>query len=78
MENLLNEHPSMSVYAVHSSCPGLSEASCVNDDYNPSSPRYAASTLVSATQYKAKALEDRSVTVLEMYLSSMVRAINAA
>ncbi|XP_038203311.1 tumor protein p53-inducible nuclear protein 1 isoform X1 [Arvicola amphibius] len=42
MENLLIEHPSMSVYAVHSSCPGLSEASCVNDDYNPSSPRMGA------------------------------------
>ncbi|XP_049991863.1 tumor protein p53-inducible nuclear protein 1-like [Alexandromys fortis] len=42
MENLLIEHPSMSVYAVHSSCPGLSEASCVHDDYNPSIPRVGA------------------------------------
>ncbi|XP_013207401.1 tumor protein p53-inducible nuclear protein 1 isoform X2 [Microtus ochrogaster] len=45
MENLLIEHPSMSVYAVHSSCAGLSEASCVNDDYNPSSPRARKSCL---------------------------------
>ncbi|OBS57825.1 hypothetical protein A6R68_11045 [Neotoma lepida] len=38
MENLLIEHPSMSVYAVHNSCPGLSEANCGNDNYNSSSP----------------------------------------
>lgn len=50
MENLLIEHPSMSVYAVHSSCPGLSEAGCANEDYNPSSPRYVASTLFSAQE----------------------------
>ncbi|KAM9627165.1 tumor protein p53-inducible nuclear protein 1 isoform 3-T3 [Trichechus inunguis] len=40
MENLLIEHPSMSVYAVHNSCPSLSEASCGTDEFhNPSSPR---------------------------------------
>ncbi|KAM7075098.1 tumor protein p53-inducible nuclear protein 1 isoform 2-T2 [Molossus nigricans] len=39
MENLLIEHPSMSVYAVHNSCPGLSETSCGADEFhNPSSP----------------------------------------
>ncbi|XP_054564235.1 tumor protein p53-inducible nuclear protein 1 isoform X1 [Eptesicus fuscus] len=43
MENLLIEHPSMSVYAVHNSCPGLSEASCGADElHNPSSPRVEA------------------------------------
>lgn len=42
MENLLIEHPSMSVYAVHNSCPGLSEASCANDEYNSSGPRMEA------------------------------------
>lgn len=43
MENLLIEHPSMSVYAVHNSCPGLSEASCGTDEFhNPSSPRVEA------------------------------------
>ncbi|ERE85292.1 tumor protein p53-inducible nuclear protein 1 isoform X1 [Cricetulus griseus] len=42
MENLLIEHPSMSVYAVHNSCPGLSEASCGNEEYNSSSPRMEA------------------------------------
>lgn len=42
MENLLIEHPSMSVYAVHNSCPGLSEASCGNDEYNSSGPRMEA------------------------------------
>ncbi|XP_021543921.1 tumor protein p53-inducible nuclear protein 1 isoform X1 [Neomonachus schauinslandi] len=40
MENLLIEHPSMSVYAVHSSCPGIGEASCGTDECpDPSSPR---------------------------------------
>lgn len=48
MENLLIEHPSMSVYAVHNSCPGLSKASCGNDEYNSSGPRYATSTSFSA------------------------------
>lgn len=44
LENLLIEHPSMSVYAVHNPCPGLSEASCGTDEFhNPSSPRYIAS-----------------------------------
>lgn len=45
MENLLIEHPSMSVYAVHNSCPGLSEASCGNDEYNSSGPRARKSCL---------------------------------
>lgn len=45
MENLLIEHPSMSVYAVHSSCPGLSEASCGNEEDNSSSPRARKSCL---------------------------------
>ncbi|XP_059528190.1 tumor protein p53-inducible nuclear protein 1 isoform X4 [Myotis daubentonii] len=41
MENLLIEHPSMSVYAVHNSCPGLHEASCGADElHNASGPRY--------------------------------------
>ncbi|PNI85077.1 TP53INP1 isoform 4 [Pan troglodytes] len=39
MENLLIEHPSMSVYAVHNSCPGLSEATRGTDElHSPSSP----------------------------------------
>ncbi|XP_004431237.1 PREDICTED: tumor protein p53-inducible nuclear protein 1 isoform X1 [Ceratotherium simum simum] len=43
MENLLIEHPSMSVYAVHNSCPSLNEASCGADEFhNPSSPRVEA------------------------------------
>ncbi|XP_036986974.1 tumor protein p53-inducible nuclear protein 1 isoform X4 [Artibeus jamaicensis] len=43
MENLLIEHPSMSVYAVHNSCPGLSETSCGTDElHNPGSPRVEA------------------------------------
>ncbi|ELV14193.1 Tumor protein p53-inducible nuclear protein 1 [Tupaia chinensis] len=43
MENLLIEHPSMSVYAVHDPCPGLSETSCGTDEFhNPSSPRAEA------------------------------------
>lgn len=46
MENLLIEHPSMSVYAVHNSCPGLSEATCGTDElHNPSSPRARKSCL---------------------------------
>lgn len=41
MENLLIEHPSMSVYAVHNPCPGVGEASCGTDEHHdPSSPRY--------------------------------------
>ncbi|KAM6214149.1 tumor protein p53-inducible nuclear protein 1 [Rhynchocyon petersi] len=43
MENLLIEHPSMSVYAVHNSCPSLNEASCGTDEFNnPSTPRVEA------------------------------------
>lgn len=43
MENLLIEHPSMSVYAVHNPCPSLSEAHCGTEEFhNPSSPRYVA------------------------------------
>lgn len=43
MENLLIEHPSMSVYAVHASCPGLSEASCGTEGlHDPTGPRVEA------------------------------------
>ncbi|XP_048068548.1 tumor protein p53-inducible nuclear protein 1 isoform X2 [Ursus arctos] len=43
MENLLIEHPSMSVYAVHNSCPVVGEASCGADECaDPSSPRESA------------------------------------
>lgn len=43
MENLLIEHPSMSVYAVHDSCPGLSEASCGTEElHDPTGPRAEA------------------------------------
>ncbi|XP_023381556.1 tumor protein p53-inducible nuclear protein 1 isoform X2 [Pteropus medius] len=46
MENLLIEHPSMSVYAVHNSCSGLNEASCGTDEFhNPSSTRARKSCL---------------------------------
>ncbi|XP_014405725.1 PREDICTED: tumor protein p53-inducible nuclear protein 1 isoform X3 [Myotis brandtii] len=46
LENLLIEHPSMSVYAVHNSCPGLHEASCGADElHNSSSPRARKSCL---------------------------------
>lgn len=48
MENLLIEHPSMSVYAVHNSCPGLHEASCGADElHNASGPRYVVSICFS-------------------------------
>jgi tumor protein p53-inducible nuclear protein 1 len=60
MENLLIEHPSMSVYAVHNSCPGLSEASSGTDDaHNSSSPRYVASILLQSS-------------LLSMYFISMI------
>ncbi|EMP28329.1 G1/S-specific cyclin-E2 [Chelonia mydas] len=40
MENLLIEHPSMSVYAVHNTCHSLNETSCGDEEFhNPSSPR---------------------------------------
>ncbi|XDB56964.1 hypothetical protein ABFV05_010580 [Capra hircus] len=43
MENLLIEHPSMSVYAVHEPCPSLSEAHCGAEEFhNPGSPRVDA------------------------------------
>ncbi|XP_011232316.1 tumor protein p53-inducible nuclear protein 1 isoform X2 [Ailuropoda melanoleuca] len=46
MENLLIEHPSMSVYAVHNSCPVVGEASCGTDECaDPSSPRARKSCL---------------------------------
>ncbi|XP_026351487.1 tumor protein p53-inducible nuclear protein 1 isoform X2 [Ursus americanus] len=46
MENLLIEHPSMSVYAVHNSCPVVGEASCGADECaDPSSPRARKSCL---------------------------------
>nr|XP_051700595.1 tumor protein p53-inducible nuclear protein 1 isoform X1 [Oryctolagus cuniculus]XP_051700596.1 tumor protein p53-inducible nuclear protein 1 isoform X1 [Oryctolagus cuniculus]XP_051700597.1 tumor protein p53-inducible nuclear protein 1 isoform X1 [Oryctolagus cuniculus]XP_051700598.1 tumor protein p53-inducible nuclear protein 1 isoform X1 [Oryctolagus cuniculus]XP_051700600.1 tumor protein p53-inducible nuclear protein 1 isoform X1 [Oryctolagus cuniculus]XP_051700601.1 tumor protein p53-in len=48
MENLLIEHPSMSVYAVHASCPGLSEASCGTEGlHDPTGPRCVPTTLLS-------------------------------
>lgn len=40
LENLLIEHPSMSVYAVHSACPGRGERGC-GPETRPSSPRGA-------------------------------------
>ncbi|XP_074981149.1 tumor protein p53-inducible nuclear protein 1 isoform X5 [Caretta caretta] len=43
MENLLIEHPSMSVYAVHNTCHSLNETSCGDEEFhNPSSPRMEA------------------------------------
>ncbi|XP_038600478.1 tumor protein p53-inducible nuclear protein 1 [Tachyglossus aculeatus] len=40
MENLLIEHPSMSVYAVHGSCRSLNETNCAAEEFhNSSSPR---------------------------------------
>ncbi|XP_006884640.1 PREDICTED: tumor protein p53-inducible nuclear protein 1 isoform X2 [Elephantulus edwardii] len=45
MENLLIEHPSMSVYAVHNSCPSLNKASCGTVEFNPSNPRARKSCL---------------------------------
>ncbi|KAB0359244.1 TP53INP1 [Cervus elaphus hippelaphus] len=43
MENLLIEHPSMSVYAVHDPCPSLGEAHCGTEEFhNPGSPRVEA------------------------------------
>ena len=41
MENLLIEHPSMSVYAVHDPCTSLGEAHCGTEEFlNPGSPRW--------------------------------------
>uniref|UniRef100_A0A8C8RYZ2 Tumor protein p53 inducible nuclear protein 1 n=1 Tax=Pelusios castaneus TaxID=367368 RepID=A0A8C8RYZ2_9SAUR len=43
MENLLIEHPSMSVYAVHNTCHNLNETSCGEEElHNPNSPRMEA------------------------------------
>lgn len=41
MENLLIEHPSMSVYAVHNACHSLSDTGCGDEEFcGPGSPRY--------------------------------------
>lgn len=41
MENLLIEHPSMSVYAVHNTCHSLNETGCGDEQFHsPGSPRY--------------------------------------
>lgn len=41
MENLLIEHPSMSVYAVHNTCHSLNETGCGDEEFHsPGSPRY--------------------------------------
>ncbi|XP_053805619.1 tumor protein p53-inducible nuclear protein 1 isoform X3 [Vidua chalybeata] len=46
MENLLIEHPSMSVYAVHNTCHGLNETGCVDEEFHsPGSPRAKKSCL---------------------------------
>lgn len=43
LENLLIEHPSMSVYAVHGSCPARGEVGCIPEDFpRPGSPRVEA------------------------------------
>ncbi|NXA45430.1 T53I1 protein, partial [Nothocercus julius] len=43
MENLLIEHPSMSVYAVHNTCHSLNESSCGKEEFHsPGSPRMEA------------------------------------
>ncbi|KFV69198.1 Tumor protein p53-inducible nuclear protein 1 [Dryobates pubescens] len=43
MENLLIEHPSMSVYAVHDTCHGLNETGCGDEEFHsPGSPRAEA------------------------------------
>ncbi|XP_071594091.1 tumor protein p53-inducible nuclear protein 1 isoform X4 [Heliangelus exortis] len=46
MENLLIEHPSMSVYAVHNACHGLNETGCGDEEFHgPGSPRAKKSCL---------------------------------
>ncbi|XP_027745093.1 tumor protein p53-inducible nuclear protein 1 isoform X3 [Empidonax traillii] len=46
MENLLIEHPSMSVYAVHNACHSLNETGCGNEEFHsPGSPRAKKSCL---------------------------------
>ncbi|XP_021243276.1 tumor protein p53-inducible nuclear protein 1 isoform X4 [Numida meleagris] len=46
MENLLIEHPSMSVYAVHNACHSLSDAGCGDEEFcSPGSPRAKKSCL---------------------------------
>ncbi|XP_074997541.1 tumor protein p53-inducible nuclear protein 1 isoform X5 [Calonectris borealis] len=43
MENLLIEHPSMSVYAVHNTCHSLNETGCGDEEFHsPGSPRLEA------------------------------------
>ncbi|NXQ35554.1 T53I1 protein, partial [Alaudala cheleensis] len=43
MENLLIEHPSMSVYAVHNTCHSLNETACGDEElHSPGSPRLEA------------------------------------
>ncbi|XP_052559278.1 tumor protein p53-inducible nuclear protein 1 isoform X2 [Tympanuchus pallidicinctus] len=43
MENLLIEHPSMSVYAVHNACHSLSDTGCGDEEFcRPGSPRLEA------------------------------------
>ncbi|KAM9387089.1 tumor protein p53-inducible nuclear protein 1 [Phaethornis superciliosus] len=43
MENLLIEHPSMSVYAVHNACHSLNETGCGDEEFHgPGSPRLEA------------------------------------
>ncbi|GAB5584116.1 tumor protein p53-inducible nuclear protein 2 isoform X1 [Prionailurus iriomotensis] len=59
MENLLIEHPSMSVYAVHNSCPAVSEASCGADEFhNPSSPRGQEKLLIRLTGTEVEAQDE--------------------
>ncbi|XP_021398906.1 tumor protein p53-inducible nuclear protein 1 isoform X4 [Lonchura striata] len=46
MENLLIEHPSMSVYAVHNTCHSLNETGCADEEFHsPGSPRAKKSCL---------------------------------
>ncbi|KAM6349430.1 tumor protein p53-inducible nuclear protein 1 isoform 7-T7 [Podargus strigoides] len=41
MENLLIEHPSMSVYAVHNTCHSLNDTGCGDEEFHsPGSPRW--------------------------------------
>lgn len=53
MENLLIEHPSMSVYAVHNTCHSLNEAGCGDEEFHsPGSPRYVQLHLQGALLLK--------------------------
>ncbi|KAJ7403122.1 hypothetical protein BTVI_80504 [Pitangus sulphuratus] len=77
MENLLIEHPSMSVYAVHNACHSLNETGCGNEEFHsPGSPSGDFSALFSQCTGLASAKLPNATKVSVVNLKLIVNLSN--